>query len=73
MGSPNPNAFGAGSRFLIFPVLALAIILLIAATFIVGFFPNTVLRLLRPAFSPPLPRPIDDPRTALESPCSFGG
>ena len=36
----------------IFRTLRLPIILLIAATLVVGFFPNTFLRLLRPTFSP---------------------
>jgi NADH-quinone oxidoreductase subunit M len=55
MGAANPKALRDWSA----PpdlsrTLRLPITLLIAATVVVGFFPNTVLRLLRPAFSPPI-------------------
>jgi NADH-quinone oxidoreductase subunit M len=53
MGPPNEKRFGSDrtnpvdlSRTLRWPV-----VLLIAATMIVGFFPNSVLHLLRPTFS----------------------
>ena len=53
MGAPKPEAFrGWSTAPDLSRTLRLPIILLIAATLIVGFFPNTVLRLLRPTFSP---------------------
>jgi NADH-quinone oxidoreductase subunit M len=51
MGLPNERAGalpGLSRRF------RAPIVLLIAATMIVGFFPNTLLDLLRPTFSPPV-------------------
>jgi NADH-quinone oxidoreductase subunit M len=55
MGSPNPESF---RRWNALPALArtlrLPLVLLIAATLIVGFFPNSLLHLLRPTFSPPI-------------------
>jgi NADH-quinone oxidoreductase subunit M len=51
MGLPNDRASalpGLSRRF------RAPIVLLIAATMIVGFFPNTLLDLLRPTFSPPV-------------------
>ncbi len=51
MGAPN-------ERWSTLPDLAIAlripVILLIAATLVVGFYPNTLLRVLRPTFSPAL-------------------
>jgi NADH-quinone oxidoreductase subunit M len=53
MGAVKPEAFrGWSTAPDLSRTLRLPIILLIAATLIVGFFPNTVLRLLRPTFSP---------------------
>ena len=53
MGAAKPEAFRSWSTAPdLSRTLRLPIILLIAATLIVGFFPNTVLRLLRPTFSP---------------------
>ena len=53
MGAAKPEAFrGWSTAPDLSHTLRLPIILLIAATLIVGFFPNTVLRLLRPTFSP---------------------
>jgi NADH-quinone oxidoreductase subunit M len=51
MGPPNEQwkTLRDLSRTLRFPI-----ILLIAATLVVGFFPNTALRLLRPTFAPPV-------------------
>ena len=51
MGAPNDrsNSFPDLAR-----TLRLPIVLLIAATMVVGFFPNTVLRLVRPTFSAPV-------------------
>jgi len=53
MGATKPEAFRDWSTAPdLSRTLRLPIILLIAATLIVGFFPNTFLRLLRPTFSP---------------------
>jgi NADH-quinone oxidoreductase subunit M len=55
MGAAKPEAFRGWSMAPdLSRTLRLPIILLITATLIVGFFPNTVLRLLRPTFSPPV-------------------
>jgi NADH-quinone oxidoreductase subunit M len=55
MGATKPEAFrGWSTAPDLSRTLRLPIILLITATLIVGFFPNTVLRLLRPTFSPPI-------------------
>jgi len=55
MGAPNPESFRGWSAL---PDLSrglrLPVSLLIGATLVVGFFPNTVLRLLRPTFSAPI-------------------
>ncbi|MGH8094237.1 MAG: complex I subunit 4 family protein [Chthoniobacterales bacterium] len=55
MGAPNDEHFPGRSAPTDLPrTLQLPIILLIAATMIVGFFPNTLLHLLRPTFSAPV-------------------
>ena len=55
MGVANPEHARGGAAFSdLSRALRLPIILLIATTLFVGFFPNTFLRLLRPTFSPPI-------------------
>ncbi len=55
MGVANPGHLRGGVAFSdLSRALRLPIILLIATTLFVGFFPNTFLRLLRPTFSPPI-------------------
>ncbi len=51
MGAPNERLSAAPD---LARALRLPIVLLIAATMIVGFFPNTFLRLLQPTFSAPI-------------------
>ncbi len=51
MGAPNERLSACPD---LARTLRLPIVLLIAATMIVGFFPNTFLRLLRPTFSAPV-------------------
>jgi NADH-quinone oxidoreductase subunit M len=55
MGLPNDESFrGRNGLPDLARTLRLPVVLLIAATIIVGFFPNSFLRLLRPTFSPPI-------------------
>ncbi len=51
MGPPNEYVKAAPD---LAPALRWPIVLLIAATIIVGFFPNTLLHILRPTFAPPI-------------------
>jgi NADH:ubiquinone oxidoreductase subunit 4 (subunit M) len=55
MGAPNEQRLpGRSAPSDLARTLRLPVILLIAATMIVGFFPNTLLQLLRPTFSAPV-------------------
>ena len=54
MGPPNAEIFRGWSGLPdLSRTLRLPVILLLGATLVVGFFPNTILQLLRPTFSVP--------------------